>query len=414
MANPTMAQILEDTRRLVGTKLAAAKTQKAAEIVGQDPASMPGAEHDSKTPEEAKKPDAETRDGTMVPTSGLTTEGAGDDSKITHGGDLGSEESALEPTKKPAVTSDANAKTASADLANEILSLVRGVQKQAAAAPAAPAKKEEPAATKAAAPAPAPAPAAAPAKKEEPEASDKSAGAPVLNMPLTTDIMAKLAALMLNTDEGAALAEKELEKQAGAEAAMETMQFLIQQSELAEKQAAYEQGLRDADAAIDQQIFMAGVHAAQAQMAKAGQALPPELAGAGGGEGADVAAMMAGGEGGAPEMGGGEVDPAMAGGEGGEGGEEFTMEDLQAALEALVAEGTLQPEEAQQLIASLTGEGGGEAAPAEGGGEAAPAEGGDAGGDAGGEAAPAEEGEKEASATNLLAAIRQLRAARAK
>ena len=112
----------------------------------------------------------------------------------------------------------------------------------------------------------------------------------------------------------------------------------------------------------------------------------------------------------------------MAGGEDGEDGEEFSMEDLQAALEALVAEGTLQPEEAQQLIASLTGEGFGEAAPAEeggdAGGEAAPAEGGEvapaAEGDAGGEAAPAEEGEKEASATSLLAAIRQLRAARAK
>ena len=92
---------------------------KKAEIVGTPPSSMPGAEHDSRPSPEASKPDPETKDQTMVPNSGLTTDGAGDDSKITHTNDLTAEEAALTPEKKPEVSSDADAKTAEA-LAAEI------------------------------------------------------------------------------------------------------------------------------------------------------------------------------------------------------------------------------------------------------------------------------------------------------
>ena len=210
----TLSQILEETRRMVATK--------QAEISGTPPSSLPGAEHDSPVPASAKQPDSETRDGTMVPVSGLSASGAGDDSPITRGHALESDEAALAPDKKPAITEDANAKTA-ADLANEILALVRSAQKQAAA----PAEKKTVIENKSAPVAPvAPAPDTV-AKQAAPE---KTAGG--LNMELTTDVMAKIAAIVLSTEEGAALTEAILTKQAGATMANETLDFLAEQSEL--------------------------------------------------------------------------------------------------------------------------------------------------------------------------------------
>ena len=123
MSNISQKQILEDIRKFTATKTAS--FNKAA-IAGQDPASMPGSEHDSKTPEEALKPNKETRDGTMVPTSGLSTEGAGDDSPKTRGQALEADQAAETPAKKPLVTDDANAKTA--EICNEILGLIRDAQ----------------------------------------------------------------------------------------------------------------------------------------------------------------------------------------------------------------------------------------------------------------------------------------------
>ena len=93
---------------------------KKAEIVGENPSTIPGAEHDGKPDPNAKKPDPEVKDQTMVPNSGLTTSGAGDDSKITHTNDLTAGQAALTPTKKPEVTDDADAKTAE-KLAAEII-----------------------------------------------------------------------------------------------------------------------------------------------------------------------------------------------------------------------------------------------------------------------------------------------------
>lgn len=304
---------------------------KKAQIVGESPSSIPGSEHDSRPPESAKAPDKESKDQSMVPNSGLTTAGAGDDSKITHTNDLKAGQPALVPQKKPEVTGDADAsvpggKTAE-ELGAEILSDVDGwfkAQKAAendapkagagtgealitdkgkepdqtkpviapdkkpevstdalapatgegssgetaAAAKAAETDKEgecckdgkcgkcakcKAAATKATEPAKdgecckdgkcgkcAKCKAAATAAKK---AAETAGG---LNMELTSDVLAKIAAVMLATEEGTKLAETTLAKAAGAEAAEKTLAFLRAQNELAQKQAEYEAGQRDA------------------------------------------------------------------------------------------------------------------------------------------------------------------------
>ena len=276
---------------------------KKAQIVGESPSSIPGSEHDSRPPESAKAPDKESKDQSMVPNSGLTTAGAGDDSKITHTNDLKAGQPALVPQKKPEVTGDADAsvpggKTAE-ELGAEILSDVDGWFKAQKAAEndapkagagtgealitdkgkepdqtkpvIAPDKKPE-VSTDALAPATgegssgetaAAAKAAETAKEGEcckdgkcgkcakckaaAEAAKKAAETVGgLNMELTSDVLAKIAAVMLATEEGTKLAETTLAKAAGAEAAEKTLAFLRAQNELAQKQAEYEAGQRDA------------------------------------------------------------------------------------------------------------------------------------------------------------------------
>ena len=341
----TLAEILNDTRTMIATKQAS--FGKKAEITGQCPSSMPGAEHDSKTPDEAKKPHKEVRDGSMAPAEGYTASGAGDDSKITHTGDLTATEAATEAKKKPAVTADADAKEAEgpAKMANELVGLIRDYQKQAEA-PKVEVKvepKAEPVVDKKAEP-------KVEVKKEEPKAQAKEAG---LNMELTSDVMAKIAAIVLSTEEGAQVVESILQKQAGAEAADVVLNYLAQQAAIAEKQAMAEQGARDAQELIDRAIFMEGVKAASAWF-KGAQAAPAEMPTDVPGAAPAAGAMAAPAEGAAP----GGAD------------EEVTVEDVVAALESLVADGTIKPEEAQAVMAQLMGAGGEGAAPAPGEGAA--------------------------------------------
>jgi len=190
---------------------------------------------------------------------------------------------------------------------------------------------------------------------------------------------------------------------------------------------------------IQQAVYQAGREAGQKEAAAAQQnklmaGLGQKVAQAG------IEEMMGQGagsmEGGAPgpDVGAAELAGGAAGGmpgaEGGAGAD-ITEEDLMMALQALVQEGTIQPEEAQAVVEALTGGGaGGEAAGGMPGAEAA---------GAAPEAAPAaaspaaEEGkagekseekaeakeekeEKESSvqkkASALLDAIRQVRASR--
>ena len=452
MANPTLNQILSDARKLVASKQA---NNVPARIPGTSPESIPGAEHDSKVPAEAYQPNKETRDGTMVPNSGLKNEG-GQSKDITNAHAVTADESVKDPTKKPLCSDDANAKTA--ELANDILSLIASAQKQAGVASmveggvnaakhlghtiaghagtvAGGAKNlagkavehgksvaegaknlagkavehgksvvegakdvggravehgksvvegakdvggravvylEHPAVTHGAAGAAGAAAGAVAAHEHDKKASG-------LNMELTTDVMAKVAAMILSTEEGAEYVEAFLSKQAGAEMALQTLRYLSEQAELAEKAAAFEKGAADAQALIDRQLFEAGYKAAQAQalqLNKLGQAA------------ADASLADAG------------ADPVAD--EGGEGGEDISIEDVTAALEALVSEGKVQPEEAQAVLAYLT----------EGEGAASEADMADAGADG---ASPAEDvtggdPNKMASAGSLLAVIHALKA----
>jgi hypothetical protein len=145
---------------------------------------------------------------------------------------------------------------------------------------------------------------------------DKSASG--LNMELTTDVLAKIAACILSTKEGEEYTEAVLNKAAGAEAAQEMFDFLRQQSGLADKQAeaAYSQGSADAEALVKQ---------AQAAMAGAPAAMP-----------VDPAAMP--------------VDPAAGAPQG-----EATEEDIVAALQELVASGQMDEQTAAQIMEQLAG-----------------------------------------------------------
>lgn len=414
MASPTVRQILADTRKMIATK--------QAEIAGQAPSSMPGAEHDSAVPAETKKPDSETRDGTMVPNSGLSTAGAGDDSPKTRGHALEADEAAETPEKKPAVTADANAKTAadqSAGLANEILSLVRTAQKTAAA----PAPKQEPAAAKTAAAAP-----------KAPAVADKTTAAPaqkqggVLQMELTTDVMAKVAALVLGTEEGAVMVEQILEKVAGAEMMKETLDFLAGQAQLAEKEAAFQDGQREALALMQQRIYQQGLaDGAQKTAADLFFKMGQDMADAsmadmmGGGAGGDPTGAAAAGAAPADDGSGGAPAglPQAAGDAGGDG--QISVDEAMQILQQLVDSGSLQPEEAQTIADMLTGGGGDAGAGDAGAAEAAPAEGGEAPASEGAEGGESTDesgaddksaSAKAGAATSLLAAIQAVRKAR--
>ena len=443
---------------------------KKAEIVGENPSTIPGAEHDGKPDPNAKKPDPEVKDQTMVPNSGLTTSGAGDDSRITHTNDLTAEQAALTPTKKPEVTDDADAKTAE-KLAAEIISGVDAwyaAKKEAeggvdntkptagtppsagtgtaeslitdngkepeqtkpaipptkkpeittnAQAPttgegssgetAAAAKSAEGAAAQPATQAaaqPAAQAAAQPATGKEAEAG-KKAGA--LDMELTSDVLAKIAAVMLSTEEGTKLAQSVLAKAAGAEAAEKTMNFLRAQSELAEKQAEYEAGRDYALALLKQaqEVGAAGEGAAAAaggddggiaavadvldEMVESGeitedeadqvvvqlaQALTGEDAGAAAAGGA-AAGGAAGGAAAAPadgaaktaqaapaDAGNAAIDQTVAPNPGQldpnsvpSGADDITAEDVAGAIDSLVESGEITEDEADQLVAEIVG-----------------------------------------------------------
>ena len=509
MAHPTL-EYIRGLRKSLETK--------KAEIVGEAPSTIPGAEHDGKPDSNAKKPDPEVKDETMVPNSGLTTDGAGDDSKITHTSDLTAEQSALTPEKKPEVTDDADAKTAE-KLAAEIIAGVdawyaakkeaEAPKKKEAEAPkkeaeapkkeaAEPAKKaedgvdstkptsgeppsagtgtaealitdtgKEPEQTKDAIPptkkpeitSDATVPATgegssgetAAAAKEAAEcckdgkcgkcakckaaaeagadSAKKKAGA--LDMELTSDVLAKIAAVMLSTEEGTKLAESLLAKAAGAEAAEKTLGFLRDQNELAEKQAEYEAGQRDMVALLqkcaqeDAAAEAAAAEAADAaggdddggiteiadtldQMVESGEITEDEadqvvleLAQALAGEGDAGAAGTAGetaAEGGeakeaqaAPAADAAAADQAAAGNAAidqavavdpsqldpnsvPQGGEDITADDVADALDTLVESGEITEDEADQLVQEIVGADGGAdgAAGAGGDGEVSP------------------------------------------
>ena len=436
MANPSLKEILEGTRQLMAVKKAEFKGKTAAHLEGEGKDDSPktrghALDATQSALEPQKKP--EITDEAMKaqpPADGKGTTAGGadgkDDSTMTRSHALDATQSALEPTKKPAISDENVLKTkppsdgsGTAKVANEIVAAIREYQKaqKEAAAP----KKDEkkPPEQKAEA--------AATVGTEAPV--EKPASVPGLNMELTTDVLAKIAAMVLAEEEGAAMVERVLAKAAGAEKAEEVLAYVAAQSEAAEKQAAYDQGVVDAQKLIDQLNFERGVKAAEYDQGKqaANQMIDQFLMQKGGEEaiaklrenpsffaklgqamaeqGVDPAALMGQGAGAmGPEGAGADVSPEDLQG--------ITMEDVQAALESLVQEGKIQPQEAEQVLQMLASEmGGGEAGAA--GAEAAPAPAGEAAAAGAGEADGGGEEQKEAAAraavTPLLQAIRALR-----
>jgi hypothetical protein len=276
--------------------------------------------------------------------------------------------------------------------------------------------------------------------EKAPEAGDKQAAGP--NLELTTDVLAKIAAHILSTSEGAEYVEGFLAKEAGAEQCREILSFLADQSELAEKQAAYDAGQADAAALYEQAVYQRGV--ADGQKTAAAPQADPEVsfyeklgqavADASMADPAMADPAMAGMMGGAPgeEMGGDAVSPEeLQGGAEGAGGElagdeQVSPEELMGALEELVAEGTISEDEAAQVLEYIQAggaEGGGEMGGEAPGGEMAPEMGGEAppmggeeevpagGGGEGDEGAEIAPKEASAKAADLLAAIQSVRQA---
>ena len=433
----TMQEILESTRRLVATKQAEFKSnvKGAAGLettgAGDDSPLTRGhaLEADQAALEPTKKDLLSGDAKANPPADGSGTTGAAEGKNETNvtgrQNTLGSEDPApATVTKKELITGEADAKKAddgAAKLANDILRSIRDYQ----GAKAAEVKQVEPkAAVKPVEKVAAPKDAAPQAPEKKAVPAKVAAG---LQMELTSDVLQKIAAIVLSTEEGADFVEQQLAKVAGAEAARETLGYLAQQSELAEKQAAYEAGEKDAEALIAQSIYdngiQEGIKRAEAVLAQHGVA--PDVFTKLGQEMADasIGDLMQAGDmaGGAPE---GMAPEGMAPDAGG-GDEGISVEELAQALEGLVQEGTISPEEAQQVLEYVAAsEGGGEGGAPEMGGEpeAAPAEPAEAPAEGGGEAEeePAEKKEDEGDekegaarkAAALLDAIRKVRASK--
>lgn len=381
--NMTVEQILAQTKAMIQTKQAEFK-KKSSEATENPPESvgnMAGVGEDAKKP--TPKARSDEKDCNVDETSGRTTAGA------KHP-DTGREqavdatESVLTPAKKPEQSADANAKKASSELANDLLAAIRSYQKNTTKEAQVILLKSIPPAAPTLPPVvPAAAPAAEEPSKGEKEDSkadkkeekgEKKEASPANELELTRDVLAKLAALMVASDEGRDLANKVMAKEAGVEAAKELIDFItVKQAE-----AEYARGQADAQAAIQDAIFQAGYKTAMDRQAQQAPAQAPKLSAedmeyiklgqAIADQGvADLQQAAAADPAAAAAMGG---DPAAMGGDpaamgGGEG--EISMEDLAEAIDQLVSAGVIQPEEAQQIIEYLASAGGGE------GGEGAPA-----------------------------------------
>jgi len=413
MSNKTLADIIQDTKNLVQEKTASFRNKQA--MVGGDGSNMPGAENDKPVPASAGSPSPEVKD--EGPAAARTNAGAKESEQLEAGHATKAEEGAESVKKKPLDSADANAKCASdgtADLANSLLTRIRAAQeKQAESCANATKAGEGKVAVKKDEPEEKETP--APNKKIENKQAD-AADAGKVELDLTTDVLAKIASVILATEEGIDFAESQLTKAAGAQAATEVMDFL-------HKQAAYEQGSQDAvmliealyeqkqaeelekqaGAADAEALIMAAIAEQRKQggysvsdLQKAGQAIADEILAAQGEGGGDLGT----GE----EAGDVAEDIAEGGSEG-----DISPQELEQAIAMLVESGQIDEATAQAILAAMGGAGG-EEAPVDEAAAAAEAEA------AGG--VPAEGMDVEASAKDLeskiLGAVNQIRGKKSK
>jgi hypothetical protein len=226
--------------------------------------------------------------------------------------------------------------------------------------------------------------------EEAPAEESKQAGEGQ-EIELTREVLAKIACTILSTEEGVEFTETLLQKEAGAQAARETMAFLEKQAEDVEKQAAYDEGAAHADALINEavkqanedrvmEIYNAGrdsvlkeahVHAndnGEIDYKALGQSVAEEAVKRAQAEmmGMDPAAMDSG-------IG---ADEALAGMAGEGADDDIAPEELEQALALMVQSGELSPEEVEAIMSQIgAAEGAEEAGEAVGAMEEAPMEG---------------------------------------
>lgn len=354
----TVSDIIAQTKALVETKQA--EFRKKAAIAGGDGSDYPGAECDKPVAAAAGNANAEIKE--ELPEGGTSASGAADAEKLESGHAKDSTQSCGHSvTKKPADSADAMAKRASqgtTELANSLMERIRSHQEKVASAEKEaescgsdgkkPAKKAEMKGDKSSEKS---------KDKSEPEKRAEDGN----SIELTTDVLSKIASVILSTEEGIAFTEQQLTKAAGAEAAVETMQFL-------QKQAAYEAGAADAEAMIynlymqkqaeeqyaaEQARYAGQMGYTEADLEKAAQAMADEILATAGEE--DAGGLGTGEE-------GGDVMGDIA--DGGDLGD-ISPEELQQAIAMMVSEGSLDEATASAILEALGA--GGEAMPPEAG-----------------------------------------------
>lgn len=382
-----LSAILADTRGFIAAKQASFN-KTAAEQALSNPSAIPGSNHDSDCPKEKEQSDPEVKQE-LPPNTTSTNSGAGGAEKIESGHATDATQPISGVKKEPLETSDAMAGTSTSTVgdqpsggagggaiggssrsvgkqANDLLASIRQFQetKQAGtpAAEAAPVKSAE-----------------CDCGKEDCEycgdSDDKGEAKAANELELTQDVLAKIAAMVLSTEEGWDFVESTMSKAAGAEAARETIGFLTKQAEDSQNSEAYNSGAAYASEYIKQACYEAGAVDALTQLGidpsvlygeqekvanhdelvdlgrtvaeeavKAAQELGVDEAGAPAVEGDVPGAEEAAGDMIAPDAGMG-------------GEEEVTPEELEQALAMLIAEGQIGEEEAGQIMEYLSGAG---------------------------------------------------------
>jgi hypothetical protein len=380
-----MEEILADTKKFLSIK-EASFGKAAKEEALDNPGSIPGSNHDKPVDEGAQSPDKEVQQE-LPPNSANDNSGAEEAEKLESGHAMDATETVQDVTKKPMISNDANAKEASAGVnkhAQDLMSLINGAkaeQEKAAEGygddddkkaecegcdnPECSCKdKDKEAAAKEAAEAGA-------------EEANKQAGEGQ-QIDLTQEVLAKIACTILSTGEGVAFTESLLQKEAGAQAARDTMEFLNKQAEDAEKQAAYDQGAAHADELINQaikqaedarfdEVYQAGrqsvLKVAEAQAASNNGAVDYKALGAQVAQEAvkRAQAEMMGIDPAAMDSGIG-ADEALAGMAGEGADDEIAPEELEQALALMVQSGELSEEEVAAIMSQVGAAGGAEEA----------------------------------------------------
>ena len=357
-----MQSILQETLNIVSVKEASLKKRASdANSVKENPPESVGTMID--VSEDAKSPTPKSRgsemDRNVDERRGRSTNGVGDDSDVTRGHALEADESVEEPQKKPLQSDDANAK--SAGFANDLLAAIRGYQQlpvKSAQEAEEEAKKEEgereegeEESEKV----------EAKKKKKEEDPSIKldemKAASGADRLELDNEILRKIGAYVLATEEGVDMVRSKLEKEAGSEAAESLINYFNEKTAAEE----YSIGQATAQELVHQAIYGSGVEAGLAtgtqlmqkaasgtlnqddvELIKLGQAIADQSA-------ADLAGAMGGEAGPEPEA-GGEAGPEPEA----DDDEEISIDDLAAALEQLVQSGVIQPDDVQKILDYLS------------------------------------------------------------